>query len=158
MSAVSQTSGGHNAPAMNPVSPAQRPRARGWPALLVLLAAGLGACATLPPDTGEPTAEEQLRTSIAATNLAHTQLAALVYQDLLLNLAAGNLDAARADLCQWLLESAVFLLDAVDKLPPEFHPRTRGVLARLRDDPAGCPGVEAIAPRIDAALAALGEL
>ncbi|MCC5795169.1 MAG: hypothetical protein JJT85_10620 [Chromatiales bacterium] len=131
---------------------ASHPRRHGLPAALLLLAAAMTGCASLQPAQGDRATAAELRSEVAAANLAHTQLAALVYQDLLLSLAAGDLAGARDDLCSWLLESTVFLLDAVDELPPGFHPRTRGVLERLGDEPAGCAGIEALSPRIDAAL------
>ena len=124
------------------------PRPASWlPGCIALLLAG---CATLPdaPPPGAPPEHDLM----AEAALAHTQLGALIYQDLLLKLQRDELREVQQDLCRWLSDDTQALLAAVEQLPLSYHARTRRVLERLRDEPVGCEEMDTLEAGIERAL------
>lgn len=126
-------------------------------ALLPLLSLLLAGCATLP-DAAPPPAGPPDHDLVAEATLAHTQLGALIYQDLLLKLQRDELREVQQDLCRWLADDTQALLAAVEQLPYKYHARTQRVLEMLRDEPVGCEEMDALGADIERALEMLGRM
>lgn len=124
--------------------------------LLACLPLLLAGCATLPD--APPPAATAPHDPVAEATLAHTQLGALIYQDLLLKLQRGELREVQDDLCRWLADDTRALLAAVEQLPWSYHARTQRVLEMLRDEPVGCAETDALAGEIERALEMLGRM
>ena len=123
--------------------------------LLACIPLLLTGCATLP-DAPPPTWPTQ--DPVAEATLAHTQLGALIFQELLLKLERGDLREVQQDLCRWLADDTLALLAAVEQLPYSYHARTERVLEMLRDEPVACGEMEALADEIERALEMLGRM